>query len=432
MENGPSLLFVGGKVRADGRVHDDADRRINETVGRLLQIKNLAVLIGAGASMHLGSPHIRKLAADEIEELIRHVREAVPEDAHKLLGALVQGGVGDLEKILATLSAGIAYARATDSAELQVRGEGFAIDVLVEARKLCNQALAKGCELPKLAEVEEDHREDPFGAHRELFRRLLRARRGDLPRIRVFTTNYDLVIERTLDDAGVSYFDGFVGTVTRVFRPEVFEQDIYLPPRGNQRTMTRLPEVLYLYKLHGSINWRSVTSAAGLGAEVVAQGTGSSGDDDLALIFPTPQKEADVLGYPYSELFRAFGAVLGGPETGLLVLGYGFSDEHVNRFIFQALASMPTFQLFVVDPYAAETDRGQGSEIRYSDKVVGRLARLEDARVSVLTGPLGRFVEFATRVVPDPDELLEVEAQPNDLVERLSEVLEGGSDDAGE
>ena len=40
---------------------------------------------------------------------------------------------------------------------------------------------------------------------------------------------------------------------------------------------------------------------------------------------------------PYSELFREFANVLQVPNTVLIVMGYGFPDEHINNIISQNL-----------------------------------------------------------------------------------------------
>lgn len=439
-----SVLFVGGEPRVLGRRDPDAIRRIVETMGRLLQVKNLAVLIGAGASMHLGSPRIRNLSVDEVLEMVKVESNPVPERTEDLIRRTCPDGSVDLEALLATLSLGIAFARSTGSGDVHIGGSAVPLEAVSETRRLVNLSLARSCDLPNMERADAAHREDPLRVHREFFRKLLRSRRGDLPRVRLFTTNYDLLIEQTLDDSGIPYFDGFLGTVTRVFRPEVFEQDIYLPPGPDERRLTRLPEVMYLYKLHGSINWRSSASGAGLGADVVTQSYRSpGGSEELALIYPTPQKEGDVLGYPYSELFRDLTVTVGTSETALLVIGYGFSDEHINRFIFQALAAVPTFQLFVVDPSAATleasaaVEAGAGatdpasnndSEVKFAASLAGRLAQFDDARVSVLAGPLARFENVASVVMPDPDALMEEEAKPP-LPARLSALLEGGGDE---
>ena len=38
---------------------------------------------------------------------------------------------------------------------------------------------------------------------------------------------------------------------------------------------------------------------------------------------------------PYSELFREFANILQVPNTKLIVMGYGFPDEHINNIISQ-------------------------------------------------------------------------------------------------
>jgi len=444
-----SLLFVGGDVRVDGRRDADALRRIVETMGRLLQVKNLAVLMGAGASMHLGSPRIRGLSSDEVLDMARRVKDPLPPQDKELIEELCGADPVDLEGLLATLSLGIAFAGATASDLVHLKDQPVSLATVTSTRRTINLALARSCSLPDLDHTDEAHQGDPLRIHREFFRRLLRSRRGDLPRVRLFTTNYDLLAEQALDDSGIPYFDGFLGTVSRVFRPEVFEQDIYLPPGPDERRITRLPDIMYLYKLHGSINWRASSSGAGLGADVVVQTNRLSQEsEDLALIYPTPHKEGDVLGYPYSELFRDFSVIVGAPETALLVVGYGFSDEHINRFIFQALAAVPTFQLFVVDPGAAlfdqepspvattaaedegSADRIQSDRpIKVATSLPGRLATFDDARVSVLAGAAARFENLATSIMPDPDELAEEDASAP-LTARLSALLQGEADDS--
>jgi hypothetical protein len=70
--------------------------------------------------------------------------------------------------------------------------------------------------------------------------------------VEIFTTNYDLLLERALEDVGVPFFDGFVGSVQPFFAPECVEAEeskselqVY-PPRSWSR----------VWKLHGSTNWR--------------------------------------------------------------------------------------------------------------------------------------------------------------------------------
>ncbi len=417
------LLFVGGKLRAQSPKQADALRRCHEALGRFLQIKNLAVLVGAGASLHLGSPKIRNLASDEINNLVGAGTE-LPSDEKGLLGRLASRQT-NLEEILAILTTGLAFGRGIGAASLPVGDTAFELEVLGRLRRRLNRALGKACDLPAASGVAEAEVNDPLRAHREFFRRLLRSRRGDLPRIRVFTTNYDLIIEKALDESGVAYLDGFTGTVSRMFRPEVYDQDIYVHVSKESSRSTRLPDMLYLYKLHGSINWKSRPSPATLGSAVVVQNPDWTNDEDLLMIYPTPQKESDVLGYPYADIFKTFASTVNASETGLLVVGYGFSDDHLNRLIFQALAAVPTFQLLVIDPFAAEVRDdelvGAAPNLGYelSSAMTGRLAEWSDARITVLAGEWARFVTLTTEVMPDPDDAGDSE---HSLAQRMEEL----------
>lgn len=61
----------------------------------------------------------------------------------------------------------------------------------------------------------------------------------------IFTTNYDLLMEQAFERGSVPYFDGFVGCVKPFFDQRAIEDDV-IPARWAR-----------LWKLHGSINWRS-------------------------------------------------------------------------------------------------------------------------------------------------------------------------------
>ena len=50
---------------------------------------------------------------------------------------------------------------------------------------------------------------------------------------------------------------------------------------------------------------------------------------------------------PYSELFREFANILQVPNTTLIVMGYGFPDEHINNIISQNLKNQD-FNLIVL------------------------------------------------------------------------------------
>ena len=65
------------------------------------------------------------------------------------------------------------------------------------------------------------------------------------------------------------------------------------------------------------------------------------------LIYPTPTKQDKSLGSPYVDLFREFQHKLLEPHSVLFVIGYSFSDRHVNEIIYRALSTNSTLNVVI-------------------------------------------------------------------------------------
>ena len=128
--------------------------------------------------------------------------------------------------------------------------------------------------------------------------------------------------------------------------------------------MRRFDKFAHLYKLHGSLHWfiadgelrsrhpnlapfggyRELTPAEkgeklpGLAEDVPAVG-----------ILPTANKFHQTLTMPFAHLFRSLQIRLSAPQTFLLVMGYGFGDDHITRLIETALMN-PSLVMLVVEP----------------------------------------------------------------------------------
>lgn len=63
----------------------------------------------------------------------------------------------------------------------------------------------------------------------------------------IFTTNYDLVIERALEMSRIPYFDGFVGS----YEPFFLQESVARCPSSNDITNNWIR----LWKVHGSLSW---------------------------------------------------------------------------------------------------------------------------------------------------------------------------------
>lgn len=160
--------------------------------------------------------------------------------------------------------------------------------------------------------------------------------RRDWP-IEIFTTNYDLLIERGLEATETPHFDGFVGSVTPYFSNVTVEADT-----GKPYEMTYPPRSwVRVWKLHGSLGWRAVQDPTTKTLRIIrTYGTPPTADDEL-LIFPTRQKYSDSRKLPFVAYHDRLRKLLSSGEALLIVAGYSFGDEHINEILFEALRNNP-------------------------------------------------------------------------------------------
>lgn len=144
---------------------------------------------------------------------------------------------------------------------------------------------------------------------------------GCLPRTRIFTTNYDLAFEHSLDTLSVDYTDGFTGFVNRQFDP---------------RTLINSAKAT-LIKIHGSVNWvEEETKIKELQPRFIA-GKACIDDTKPVLIYPTSNKLYQTYSTPYSELMRYMLNEMVTERNVILVMGYKYGDEHINEILYKAL-----------------------------------------------------------------------------------------------
>jgi hypothetical protein len=192
----------------------------------------------------------------------------------------------------------------------------------------------------------------------------LAARDSNLGRAHLFTLNYDTLIEQALELLGIQYFDGFTGRADARFDPSVYGLDVYYPGEIAEGRVRRFDKFLHLYKLHGSIHWHvrngelrarhpdlePFASYSGLEAAAKADALSKLAPELSSVgILPTANKFVQTLTMPYAHLFRSFQIRLSAPQTFLLVLGYGFGDDHITQVIETALMN-PSLVMLVVEP----------------------------------------------------------------------------------
>jgi len=205
--------------------------------------------------------------------------------------------------------------------------------------------------------------------------------------VNVFTTNYDLYNEKALDELGFFYNNGFTGTYNRRFNPISYNYTFVENMNLNKDIWERVSNFFNLYKIHGSINWVS------LNENILEKDIDNIGQDDVIMIYPTPQKDRTTLMTPYSDLFRSMQYSIMKPNSILITMGYSFSDDHINRIILNALA-VPSFRVIVF---------GKSDNIN-------KLKTLNDNRIWIIHSDdkLHYFKNVVEKLMPEmQDELLE-------------------------
>jgi hypothetical protein len=93
------------------------------------------------------------------------------------------------------------------------------------------------------------------------------------------------------------------------------------------------------FRLHGSWNWWSANNEQ--------------------LLVMGGNKAASIEGHPllkwYHEQFEAY---LAEPDSRLMIIGYGFTDPHINKEMVRASATNSTLSLFLVDPRGRPNQQG--------------------------------------------------------------------------
>lgn len=419
------------------KTQEEGMRRIQALLADWLRMENVVVLTGAGCSVGAGG---RVMAGPEKNNLECLVLDAVEQcELSNAAKAIIEWkksndfGQGNFEDWLSYLFNAYYLASSENSPIESVVWKGHIEDKNAEKetlerptlskedkRTLCDyikNALFAECALQLNRNELSDGSLDASSGHIPFLAKLI-ARDKNLGRTHLFTLNYDTLFEQALDELGIQYFDGFSGKASARFDPAVYGLDIYYPGDVAEGRVRRFDKFLQYYKLHGSLHWyvdgsgiyraqhkdltftneyRACCNPATKAEKLQSneyKNIGSFGG-----ILPTSQKFMQTLDMPYAHLFRLFHVRLNQPQTFLLVLGYGFGDDHVNRIIETALMN-PSLVMLVVEPNS-------------KSQIVNRIGRYQNLgqRAFVLTERIkggqdckykfATFEDFAQNVMPD-------------------------------
>jgi hypothetical protein len=255
--------------------------------------------------------------------------------------------------------------------------------------------------LQKCSEFIEPGDASQLAAHRTFLHRLSRRRVRD-SRLKLFTTNYDLCFETAAGKQGLVVLDGFSFTQPRQFDPRFFLYDIVRRPAIGDEIGTPLEGVFHMYKLHGSVNWSRKADN-----ETVVEPNPSP--ESACLIYPAKGKYQQSYVQPHLELISQYFSVLREPNTCLIVVGFGFNDDHLSEPILAAVRTNPHLRLIIVNPSADDLTARPHEKNKYWEKLFDLARQGED--VWLINAYFGDFAEM----IPDLKSLTPAQRLTRDI-----------------
>ncbi len=240
----------------------------------------------------------------------------------------------------------------------------------------------------------------PLPVHEQFLRRLAR-RSNRKQRARLFTTNYDRCFEEAARQARLIVNDGFSYSIPATFEASNFNYDIVTRGSEGER-QDFVPNLLHLYKVHGSIDWERDSQS-----NEVHKVPNSL---HPLLIYPRNSKYEMAFEPPYLEMIAALQSSLRQPNVGVLIVGFGFNDNHLAEPILSAVRSNLGLKLVVVGPFLAPysvagkpvPDLGEANKNSHVMKLAG-LARAGDARISLINETFDGLLPYVPDLVADSD-----------------------------
>lgn len=309
---------------ADGKDQQEKARTARDELKNVLlaslQMQHLVVLAGSGCSLSAGGPSMLDLWNDAVGESPSDIATDTSRKVnHDLTNTNIEVFLSRIE------------------AFLQVREDKEVATFLNSSKKVILEKCSAFLNPEKLV------------AHKTFLHRLSRRRVRD-QRLKVFTTNYDLCFERAASALGGVGLDGFSFTAPRRYDPRFFAYDIIRRPRSGDDLGNYLEGVFLLHKLHGSVNW--ARDEDGTICETL-----NPTPAQACLIYPASGKYQQSFVQPHLESMAQYLAAVREPNTCLLVVGFGFNDDHLAEPLLAAVQSNPHLRLIIVDHNADEKAR---------------------------------------------------------------------------
>ncbi len=323
------------------RQASEAKEALRETLLAALQMPNLLVFAGSGTSLgsNIGGPSMWDLWDYAVHESPPTSQDKTPTLREDLNVKGVIRKIGyDLqvqgENIEALLSRCEAY--------LEVHTDNLVQDFVKE----CKRITLERCSIFLRDSTSGEWKDKKLDGHGIFLHRLSRRRVRD-PRLKIFTTNYDLCFERAAALKSLIVIDGFSFAQPRRFGPNYFEYDIVRRSTLSNEVGDPLEGVFHLLKLHGSVNWERDCNG-GICEKICPD------PEKACLIYPASGKYQQTYLQPHLELMAQYLASLRQPNTCLIVTGFGFNDDHLAEPILAAITSNSQLRVIIADHKAED------------------------------------------------------------------------------
>lgn len=392
-----SLNFYQGQNDLLKELHDkDTAQQLTFIQNRLedfFKVKNLSFLFGSGTSCN---------AIPNMADLFKGLKSELKgkDELECLFNECIKAKGENLENILGLLYSGKSY-----YATKKNRREKLEI-LIAYIEKFIFNKIHVDFNNPEALQVFETYK---------CFYQKMAFRSKDLSRINIFTTNNDLFNEKAMDYLNIHYIDGFFGGLEKYFNPAMFNYSYSKRMDTGIDKFEPVENFVYLYKLHGSINWVEDDRASNTYFNIVQKPEPLDYKEKPVLVYPTPLKQNMSIGSPYVDILREYQHKLLQPNSSLIVIGYSFSDEHINDIIYRALATNSSINLIILN------DVEKKSISKIDDDRIFRLWETKDEEEDDDLVPIHYFYRIVNDLLPNLDSLRDENALEK-FIQQLNEV----------
>jgi NAD-dependent SIR2 family protein deacetylase len=301
-------------------------KEINPLIQRaIFSSENLCFLMGAGASLVTGDDgKLISGSGQSMAGLWDEIKDK--EEFKKISDAFRTAANNNLEDLLSRLE--------SEALHFQLNGDTTESEKIGSQIIFVKEFIKEKCKL-KLT---------PQFPHERFIRNIF-LRKQSHSRVKIFTLNYDTLLEQAANEVEAVVVDGFNFSHDSTFSPIAFDLDIVHREKTRIHTEDNFySKLFHIYKLHGSTNWYKS------GEKIQRR---REDEKDSVMIFPHRDKFKESYEMPFFELVSRFQNCLRKTNTVLFIIGYGFGDEHINRIIKEAVIANLYLQVFVISPTAA-------------------------------------------------------------------------------